>query len=138
MTGPLKLSEATSLALHTMTFLSAEPEKTTTTNEIARKLSISEAHLAKVLQRLSKAGLVVSNRGPKGGFRLGKDPRNITLREVYEVMEGRMKRKDCLYNERMCNGNGCMFHGLIGSVTKMFEEYLGKTSISDVTGTYRR
>jgi Rrf2 family protein len=138
MTGPFKLSEATSLALHTMTFLSAVPEKTTSANEIARNLRVSEAHLAKVLQRLSKAGLLISNRGPKGGFRLAKDARDIKLREVYEVMEGRMRTKDCLYNEKICSGNGCVFHGLIGSVTKMFEQYLGSTSISDVTRTYRR
>jgi len=138
MSNAVKISEATSLALHTMVYLAGKPEEIVSVNEIASILSISEAHLSKVLQRLSKAGLVESNRGPKGGFKLVRNPEEITLIEVYEVVEGPLQHPDCLYGTRICNNDQCIFHGLLGTMGKMFRDYLSNTKLSDVTNIYRR
>lgn len=138
MANAVKISEATSLALHTMVYLAGKPEETVSVNEIAEILNISEAHLSKVLQRLAKAGLVESNRGPKGGFRLTKNPEEIALIEVYEVIDGPLHYADCLYSTKICNNDECIFHGLLGTMGKMFRDYLINTKISEVTQTYRR
>jgi Rrf2 family transcriptional regulator, nitric oxide-sensitive transcriptional repressor len=138
MSNAMKISEATSLALHTMVYLAGKPEETVSVNEIAKVLGISEAHLSKVLQRLSKTGLVESNRGPKGGFRLVKNPEEITLIEIYEVIEGPLQHSDCLYSTKICNNEECIFHGLLGTIGKMFKDYLTNTKLSEVTQTYRR
>ncbi|MCF8044104.1 MAG: Rrf2 family transcriptional regulator, partial [Desulfarculaceae bacterium] len=70
----LKISEAASLALHTMGLLASRPGEQVPTRELAARLKVSEAHLAKVMQRLGRAGLVRSQRGPKGGFALERNP----------------------------------------------------------------
>ena len=75
MSGSLKISEAASLALHTMVYLAGDPSAHYPAGRLAEALCVSEAHLAKVLQRLVKAGMLVSVRGPKGGFRLGAQDR---------------------------------------------------------------
>jgi Rrf2 family transcriptional regulator, nitric oxide-sensitive transcriptional repressor len=138
MSNAMKISEATSLALHTMVFLAGKPEETVSVNEIAAVLGISEAHLSKVLQRLSKADIVESNRGPKGGFRLMKNPEEIALIEIYEIIEGPLQHSNCLYNTKICNNDECIFHGLLGTMGKMFRDYLSNTKLSDVTNIYRR
>ncbi len=63
MANLLKISEAASLALHTMGYLAANDRRLVTTHQIGEVLRASEAHLAKVLQRLARVGLVDSTRG---------------------------------------------------------------------------
>ena len=138
MPGAIKMSEATSMALHTMTYLAAKRDTLVPANRIAGDLKISGNHLAKVLQRLVKAELVDSTRGPKGGFKLSREPERITLNEVYEVMEGPVSEVDCLYGAKMCDSEECIFHGLLGSVSRMLSDYLNKTTLSDVAEVYKR
>ncbi len=70
----VKISDAVALGIHAATLLAVVPGKSYTTRAMADGLGVSEAHLAKVMQRLSRAGIVVSRRGPKGGFVLAKAP----------------------------------------------------------------
>ena len=88
MSSAFRFSEAGSLALHAMAFLGADHEKALTVREIARGLSVSENHLAKVMQRLAREGLVESVRGPKGGFKVRGSPDEISLLDVYEAIDG--------------------------------------------------
>jgi DNA-binding IscR family transcriptional regulator len=64
MSNILKISEAASLALHTTVILAANPNRLVSTKKLASQLHASEAHLSKVLQRLEKADIVNSTRGP--------------------------------------------------------------------------
>jgi len=91
MSGVLKISNAATIALHAMTYLAAFPDNKHMTKEIASLHQVSEAHLSKVLQRLTRAGLVKAVRGPKGGFSLAKSADEISLLEVYETIEGTLE-----------------------------------------------
>ena len=105
MANMLKISEAASLALHTMVYLAANDARLATTHEIGEVLRVSEAHLAKVLQRLGKVGLVEATRGPKGGFRLAKPGSEISLLQVYEAIEGPLADITCFLREPICRGD---------------------------------
>ncbi|MFH1035552.1 MAG: Rrf2 family transcriptional regulator [Pseudomonadota bacterium] len=132
MTNVLKISEAASLALHTMVLLAANPGKTMSNRDIAGLLKVSEAHLAKVLQRLGRAGLVISQRGPKGGFVLGRDSSEISLLAVYEAVEGPLETKSCLLGKPVCGGN-CILGGLLHKVGAEVSDYFSQTRLSDLT-----
>lgn len=132
MTSVLKISEAASLALHTMVLLAARPGKTMSNRDIAGLLKVSEAHLAKVLQRLGRAGLVTSQRGPKGGFSLGRDSREISLLAVYEAVEGPLESKSCLLGKPVCGG-ACILGGLLHKVGSEVSDYFAQTRLSDLT-----
>ena len=136
MHSSLRISEAASLALHTMVFLAGAPATQYSVGRIARSLGVSEAHLAKVLQRLSKAGLLVSARGPKGGFRLARGPEEITLLEVFEAIDGSFEPEECLMQDQSCGQMGCLFGDLLGDINRQVKEYLGGRNLEDVKWVY--
>lgn len=132
MPGVLNISEAASLALHTAALLAAEPEKTQRTRDLARTLDASEAHLAKVLQRLGRAGIVDARRGPGGGYLLARAPERITLMEVYEAIEGPWNPPVCLMGRPDCSGP-CILGGLLSQVGRAAGDYFTGTRLSDIS-----
>jgi Rrf2 family protein len=131
MASILRISEAVSLALHAMTFMASNRDRPHSTKQIAERLSVSEAHLSKVLQRLSKCGLVKSVRGPKGGFTVEGRAGSIKLLRVYECIEGEVPICECLLASPVCSGDGCIFGNLPAQMGAQFRDYLAKTRITD-------
>ncbi|MBN1344689.1 MAG: Rrf2 family transcriptional regulator [Phycisphaerae bacterium] len=127
----LKVSEAASLGLHTAAVLAADPDRTLTTSEIAGGLNVSENHLSKVLQRMVKTGLIRSTRGPRGGFRLNRAPEEISLREIYEAIDGPMRQAACLFSRPVCDGN-CILGDLLTSVNRQVRDYFSQTKLSAI------
>ncbi len=136
MSNVLKISEAASLALHTMVLLAVDPEKFLSAREMASTIHVSGAHLSKVLQRLVRVGLVRSNRGPKGGFLLEKSPHKISLLEVYEAIEGELAPSNCLLGNPVCSGKKCILDGLLQKMNNQVKEYLAGTKLVDLTNVY--
>ena len=130
MSSVLKISEAAILALHGMAYLAVNPDKLSSTKEIATKLRISEAHLSKVLQRLAKTGLVRSIRGPKGGFVLAKASDEISLLEIYESIDGQLVSSKCLFGDPFYDANECILGGLLGAIDDQVREYLAETKLN--------
>lgn len=83
----IKLNKSTLYALYAVVELSQETERRLSAAEIAQRHGASEHHVAKVLQQLARAGLVRSSRGLGGGFRLDRDPKDVTLLDVVQVFE---------------------------------------------------
>jgi len=136
MANLLKISEAASLALHTMVYLAANDGRLATTHEIGEVLRVSEAHLAKVLQRLAKVGLVDSTRGPRGGFCPARAAADMSLLEVYEAIEGPLTPTNCLLGTPICSGEKCILGGLLETVNRQVQEYLASTTLADLTDVY--
>jgi Rrf2 family protein len=132
----LKISEAASLALHTVVYLATQHDGLVSTKQIARVLHASEAHLSKVLQRLARVGIVSSIRGPKGGFALHKPADAISLLEVYEAIEGPLALNNCLGDHPSCSGKQCVLGTLIGNIHDQVSKYLSKTTVSKLNRTY--
>lgn len=131
MENVLNISGAASVALHTVAFLSAEkPGKLLQNKEIAKSLEISENHLSKVLQRLTKAGFIESQRGPRGGVRLSKNCEDITLLDIFEAIEGPYTISDCTFKGK-CKFDQCIFGGKLERINREFLEFLGKTKLSE-------
>ena len=137
MSSMLRISDAASLAMHAMVLLAVNPGKEVSNRHIASRLNASEAHLSKVLQRLAKAGLVTSTRGPKGGFALQSQPDQVRLLDVYQAIEGSLVPNHCLLGTRICDGERCILGDLLETVDRQIREYLSGTNLSELTGVYR-
>jgi Rrf2 family protein len=132
MSNIIRISEAASIALHAMVFLASQSERIVPSKEMASILGRSEAHLSKVLQRLAKAGLVSSTRGPRGGFVLKRPARDVSLLEVYEAIEGPLEETKCLLGQPICRGEKCIFGDLLNKVDQEAKEYLSRKRLSDL------
>ena len=73
---------------------------------IAERQGIPEAYLEQLIAILRREGLVISNRGAQGGYRLVRPPAEITVGEVLRALEGGLNLVDCLLEEDSC-GKSC-------------------------------
>lgn len=126
----INLSEGTAIALHAIVYI-ANKSGTATVKEISTKFGISDNHLSKILQRFVKENILVSEKGPKGGFTLKSEYKDMTLLDVYEIFEGKFKCNKCLFN----NGNGickeCIMSDLVTKMDKAFIKYMTEHKISN-------
>lgn len=70
--------------------------------KLAEETKVPEDFLRKTLQKLDKAGIIESKRGPKGGFNLSKDPSYISVLDIIEAVQGPLAVNKCLLK-----GIGC-------------------------------
>ncbi|HKI35695.1 MAG TPA: Rrf2 family transcriptional regulator [Gemmataceae bacterium] len=88
----MKLTRASSYALTTLAYLAREkPADPVPSHEIAKAEGIPERFLLKVLKPLVDSGVLRSLKGPNGGYRLGRAPKDITLLEVVEAVDGSVR-----------------------------------------------
>ena len=128
----LKISEAASLAMHALGYLAKREDGPITSREIARRFEISEAHLAKVLQRMVKVGLLRSLRGPHGGFILTRPPESVTLLEIFEAIEGPFEPNQCLLSSAICDGDNCILGRIVLEANTMLRTRLEETTLVDI------
>ena len=117
------ISEAASIGIHSMVLIAKSEQRLNVTN-ISEIMNFSRHHVAKVMQRMSKAGMVSSLRGPAGGFVLAMQPSEISLLDIYEAIEGKIVDKDCPLGYDECPFNKCLLDNMADNVNKSFMEYL--------------
>lgn len=77
--------------------------------DVARRLEVSQKYLEKISRPLKEAGLLVSQRGPNGGHRLGRSPDGISVGDVVRVLEGGAELVGCGRDEEHCtHAPGCL------------------------------
>ncbi|MBM4088261.1 MAG: Rrf2 family transcriptional regulator [Planctomycetes bacterium] len=126
------ISEAASLGLHTMAILASQPAERWTNQALADCIRASNHHLAKVMQRLSRAGLVHAAVGVKGGFTLGRPAADIRLLEIYEVVDGPLDSESCLLREPLCDGERCVLGEAVLDIQRRLRDCLAKTTLAEL------
>ena len=76
------------------------------TSTIAEEQNIPPSFLAKIISQLSIAGLLHTSRGARGGVTLARDPKEITLLEVVEAIDGPIQLNECVGDEGTCSFDG--------------------------------
>ncbi|MEM8787103.1 MAG: Rrf2 family transcriptional regulator [Pseudomonadota bacterium] len=83
----MKRNSRLSLALHTLGHMAADPGRTQTSADIADHAGTNPVVVRRVLGKLRKAGLLTSEKGHAGGWRLARPPDRISLADVYVALE---------------------------------------------------
>ena len=134
----MRLRLQTDFALRVLLFLGFVDRKATA-DEIARSFDVSRDHLVKVVQLLSTHGFVRTPPGRRGGMILTRDPRDVTVREVVEKVEGRHGVLDCVTSPEGCPMEpGCDLRRLLMSAEEAFYNKLESTTLADLTHGKRR
>jgi len=100
----MNIGKRVDYAIRALSYLAARPANhAVSRREIQEKQDIPAHFLSKIMKRLETGGLVRSYMGARGGFALKKLPSHITLKEVYECLEGPLMLMGCLdERERAC------------------------------------
>ncbi len=78
------------------------PNQRAATSQVAEEQSIPPSFLAKIISQLSIAGLLHTSRGARGGVTLARDPKEITLLEVVEAIDGPIQLNECAGENSTC------------------------------------
>ncbi|MBP6976808.1 MAG: Rrf2 family transcriptional regulator [Bacteroidales bacterium] len=132
----IHLSEAASLAIHCLALV-ASNEKSIKASAMAKQLGASRNHLAKVLQQLVRHNYLSSTRGPNGGFTLRVAPGDISLYDVYELMEGKPELEYCGAHGDDCPFADCVYGNIREKLTSEFVTFFKNRKISDVKALIR-
>lgn len=127
----IHISEASSLAIHSLALLAGKSEPMNATL-IAKTLSASRNHVAKVLQVLVKHDYLGSARGPLGGFRLKKSPESVSLLEIMEIIEGKIKTSFCSPNDETCPFAECVYGGIRERLTEEAITFFSNRKLIDI------
>jgi len=88
-------SQTAEYALRAVVFLAAQPSQARTAQQIAHATAVPAGYMAKVLQALSRAGLVHSQRGLHGGFVLAPQPDELTAYDVVQAVDPIQRINEC-------------------------------------------
>ena len=101
----LRLSKKSDYALISMKHLATRPDggASSSAREIAEAYDIPLELLAKVLQRLVRARLLVSVQGTRGGYRLGRPAANISVADVIQAVDGPVTVTACSEQDHACD-----------------------------------
>ena len=83
----MKRNSRLSLALHTLGHMAGDPDRMRRSADIAEHAGTNPVVVRRVLGRLREAGLLTSEKGHAGGWRLARSPEHITLADVYLALE---------------------------------------------------
>lgn len=104
--------------------------------EIARREGMPLAYLEQLVAPLRRAGLVEGTRGLHGGYRLARQPEEVTVLEIVELMEGPVVPVECLaedYQSGACSREPeCLSRPLWGRLQQAVKQVLGGTTLSDM------
>ncbi|HHY99247.1 MAG TPA: Rrf2 family transcriptional regulator [Firmicutes bacterium] len=124
----------TDYALRALAYMAARSNRGVfSISEIAAVEQIPEDFLRKIFQKLTGAGLLVSSRGPRGGFSLARDPREITVREIVEAIQGRIAINRCLLGRDACEHfDKCKLRESWTGIQMAFVNFLEGISLQDL------
>lgn len=134
--GMLKLTKKADYGLIALKHLATTGRgSSATAKEIADSYRLPLPLLAKVLQRLTKSGLLRSLPGSNGGYMLSRDPRRITALEVIRAIDGPVLLTSCFTSHNDCDQTHlCTVREPLRKVHEAILQLLATVTISDISG----
>lgn len=126
------ISQTVEYALRAVAHLAAHAAENCKTLEIAEATQVPPAYLSKVLQSLSKAKLVRSQRGIGGGVTLEADPEQLTILDVVNAVEPLQRITTCPLQLKSHGTNLCPLHRRLDDAMKSVEAAFADTTLAEV------
>lgn len=137
----MKLSEGVEWTVHCCALLANLPEGfALPASKLAEFFDIPEHYLAKHMQQMSSAGIVMTKKGPGGGYRLAKPATSITLLEMVEAIDGRASSFRCTEIRRQGPSGvkpcaykiPCGIARTMNAADKAWRDKLAQTTLADI------
>ena len=131
----IRLTKAGEYGLRAIRYLVENREdKRISIGDISENKNIPEPFLRKLFKPLVQHGIIHSTRGVSGGVRLARDPKEITVLEVVEALEGPLALNDCLLDDAACEFLAeCGMHDVWEEAQAAMAKVLRSKDLTDLT-----
>lgn len=123
------LSDAAEYGLRAVVWLAERPGESAKVREIAEVTHAPAGYLIKVLQALAKAGILSAQRGSSGGFRLQRDPAQLSVFEVINTIDPMERIRTCPLGLQSHGPQLCPMHRQIDDAMAAIEDSFRKSTI---------
>jgi Rrf2 family protein len=128
----MKLTRASSYALHAVSFMAGQKKEVpVASHHIARARGIPERFLLKVLKPLVSAQILLSIKGPNGGYRLARPANEVTMLDVVEAVDGPI-RGNFPMNHNGGNALNKRLDQLTAQLADQIRKQLARVKVSDL------
>lgn len=131
----MKRNSRLSLALHTLSHMAGDPNGMRTSADIADHAGTNPVVVRRVLGKLRESGLLTSEKGHAGGWRLARKPQEITLADVYLALDERLVAPDRTTDVATCSVEHALHErvsGVLEEIEQSLVQRLGETSIAEM------
>ncbi|MGC9530055.1 MAG: RrF2 family transcriptional regulator [Candidatus Bipolaricaulaceae bacterium] len=126
------LSKRSDYGMRILYELATEPARCHSARELAQRHQVPEAFLRKILQDLRQGGVVVAQKGRRGGYMLARSPEEVSVGQVVEVLEGPIPKLACLGGDGCLIDRCCPTAPLWRYVERKLAHELGRITLADV------
>jgi len=128
-------SQTTEYALRAFIHVAREAPRSIRLREIAAAVDAPSRYLAKILGELTRAGYLVSTRGPAGGYALAPGQSPVTLATIATVFEESTHHR-CLLGSGVCGSNpDCPVHQRWAPIASAMSSFLARTTVAELVTT---
>ena len=108
----MQITRQADYAIRAVRYLSKQgSDKRVSTSTVAREMKIPPSFLAKIISQLSIAGLLHTSRGARGGVSLAHEPKDISVLDVVEAIDGPILLNECVGTNKPCTfEEDCLVH----------------------------
>jgi Rrf2 family protein len=100
-------------------------------DDICAARDLPREYLAKIFGTLARAEIITPTRGKRGGYRLARDPSEITILNIIEAVEGAMSVNFCQHDPPQCDLVECPLRSVWGEIQQFMREKLSAVSLAD-------
>jgi len=133
------VSKKTRYGLRMLVELALNYGELITLKEISKREGISNKYLEQIVSALREAKYVEAERGPKGGYRLIKDPKQITLLDVFNIFEGHSAIVECLNDPLLCErSKSCKSRSIWCVADRKINETLKSIRLTEIVKQFNK
>lgn len=130
----LRLSRLTDYATVILSFMARDKMQMRAAMEIASVTGIALPTVSKILKLLVNANVLISTRGPKGGYALARLPEEISVATVISALEGPIALTECSISQQGCEqASGCDIGGNWSLINQTIYNALESVTLADLT-----
>lgn len=129
-----RLSKTTDYGIVLMAQLASSPDRTPqNARELAQSADLPIPMVSKILKALAREGLLVSQRGSKGGYQLARPPESLTVSEMIRVLDGPVALTDCAIGPALCSHESlCSVREPWQLISRVVEKALADVTLADL------
>jgi len=132
----LKLSKKAEYGIISVRYLAKKPTEFVSAGEIANNLGLSFDFISKTLQALLKGGVLESQKGAKGGYRLSRTPSLISLSDIINSLDENIMLVDCMTDDdnECYHEDNCTIKEPLHLLQKKIEYLFKQTTLHEISG----